>query len=174
MVSSPSIFRLFRSGQFSELDFRPAALAGHLNHAIALYHSAIFCVTVDASREVFMRLVCFLPILLSLFTCSNAPAQEPAIVPDVRPVGPQKSGQQFYAEDGGAHGGILESIVIPPKLNAPFTLLLETEWVRELPDGGSITTINKRRIARDTEGRIYMERWFLVPKGRKTGKRNRR
>jgi hypothetical protein len=111
-----------------------------------------------------MRLVCSLPILLTLFSVLNVPAQEPAIVPDVRPVGPQKSDQQYYAEDGGAHGGILESIVIPPKLNAPFTLLLETEWVRGLPDGGSITTVNKRRIARDTEGRIYMERWFLVPK----------
>lgn len=111
-----------------------------------------------------MRLVCSLPILLTLFTCLNAPAQEPAIVPDVRPAGPQKSNQQYYAEDGGARGGILESIVIPPKLKAPFTLVLETEWVRGLPDGGSITTVNKRRIARDTEGRIYEERWFLVPK----------
>jgi hypothetical protein len=111
-----------------------------------------------------MRLACSIPILLTLLTYPHAQAQEPALVPDVRPVGPQKSNQQYYAEDGGARGGILESIVIPPKLNAPFTLLLETEWVRGLPDGGSITTVNKRRIARDMEGRIYMERWFLVPK----------
>lgn len=111
-----------------------------------------------------MRLVRSLPILLTFLTCLDARPQEPALVPDVRPVGPQKSDQQYYAEDGGAHGGVLESIVIPPKLNAPFTLLLETEWVRGLPDGGTITTVNKRRIARDTEGRIYMERWFLVPK----------
>jgi hypothetical protein len=111
-----------------------------------------------------MRIVSSLPILLALFTCQSTTAQEPAIVPSPQPVGPQKPAQQYYAEDGGAHGGILESIVIPPKLNAPFTLWLETEWVRGLPDGGSITTVNKRQIARDTEGRIYMERWILVPK----------
>jgi hypothetical protein len=111
-----------------------------------------------------MRIVSSLPILLALFTCQSTTAQEPAIVPNPQPVGPQKPVQQYYAEDGGAHGGILESIVIPPKLNAPFTLILETEWVRGLADGGSITTVNKRRIARDSEGRIYMERWYLVPK----------
>ena len=112
-----------------------------------------------------MRALTSLLILVALFTCQRTKAQgEPAIVPDAQPVGPQKPVQQYYVEDGGAHGGILESIVIPPKLNAPFTLLLETEWVRGLPDGGSITTVNKRQIARDTEGRIYMERWFLVPK----------
>jgi len=112
-----------------------------------------------------MRALTSLLILVALFTCQRTKAQgEPAIVPDAQPVGPQKPVQQYYVEDGGAHGGILESIVIPPKLNAPFTLLLQTEWVRGLPDGGSITTVNQRRIARDTEGRIYMERWFLVPK----------
>jgi hypothetical protein len=111
-----------------------------------------------------MRTLSSLPVILTLFIGQNTMAQEPAIVPNPQPVGPQKPVQQYYAEDGGAHGGILESIVIPPKLNAPFTLLLETEWVRGLPDGGSITTVNKRRIARDTEGRIYEERWYLVPK----------
>jgi hypothetical protein len=112
-----------------------------------------------------MRTFASLLILITVFTCQTTKAQtEPAIAPNPQPVGPQKPVQQYYAEDGGAHGGILESIVVPPKLNAPFTLLLETEWVRGLPDGGSITTVNKRQIARDTEGRIYMERWFLVPK----------
>jgi hypothetical protein len=107
-------------------------------------------------------------ILLTFFTCQKTKAQgEPAIVPNAQPVGPQKPVQQYYVEDGGAHGGVLESIVVPPKLNAPFTLLLQTEWVRGLPDGGTITTVNERRIARDTEGRIYEERWYLVPKGGK-------
>jgi hypothetical protein len=115
-----------------------------------------------------MRTLASLLILVALFTCQRTKAQgEPSIVPNVQPVGPQKPVQQYYVEDGGAHGGILESIVIPPKLNAPFTLLLQTEWVRGLPDGGSITTVNQRRIARDTEGSIYMERWFLVPKEEK-------
>ena len=115
-----------------------------------------------------MRSLASLLTLMALFTCQRTNAQgEPAIVPDAQPVGPQKPAQQYYVEDGGAHGGILESIVVPPKLNAPFTLLLETEWVRGLPDGSSITTVNQRRIARDTEGRIYMERWYLVPKNGK-------
>jgi hypothetical protein len=112
-----------------------------------------------------MRTLASLLILVALFTCQRTKAQgEPAIVPNAQPVGPQKPVQQYYVEDGGAHGGVLESIVIPPKLNAPFTLLLQTEWVRGLADGGSITIVNQRRIARDSEGRIYMERWFLVPK----------
>jgi hypothetical protein len=116
-----------------------------------------------------MRLVSSVLALLLVSLCRGVAAQEPAIVPDPQPIGPQtqKPPQQFYAEDGGAHGGILESIVIPPKLNAPFTLVLETEWVRGLPDGGSITTANKRQIARDAAGRIYMERWILVPKNGK-------
>lgn len=57
--------------------------------------------------------------------------------------------------------------MIPPKANAPFSLLLQTEWVKTLPDGGTITSKNQRRIARDTSGRIYQERWFLVPKNGK-------
>ena len=57
--------------------------------------------------------------------------------------------------------------MIPPKANAPFSLLLQTEWVKTLPDGGTITSENQRRIARDASGRIYQERWFLVPKNGK-------
>src|SRR5882762_8651139 len=107
-----------------------------------------------------MRTLISLLILVALFPCQKTKAQgEPAIVPNAQPVGPQKPVQQYYVEDGGAHGGVLESIVIPPKLNAPFTLLLQTEWVRGLPDGGAITTVNQRCIARDGEARIYMERW---------------
>jgi hypothetical protein len=112
-----------------------------------------------------MRLPPVLLLLLVLSTSQIAKAQaEPAIAPQPQAVAPKKGLQQYYAEDGGARGEILESIVIPPKANAPFTLLLETEWVRGLADGGSITTVNQRKIARDKEGRIYMERWFLVPK----------
>ncbi len=115
-----------------------------------------------------MRTLASLLILAALFTCQRTNAQgEPAIVPNAQPVGSQKPVQQYYVEDGGAYGGVLESIVIPPKRNAPFTLSLQTEWVRGLPDGGTITTANQRRIARDTEGRIYQERWILVPKNGK-------
>ncbi len=112
-----------------------------------------------------MRALSLIPTLLTLFAAATVAAQEPAIAPDAQPAEQKKAPpQQYYVEDGGAHGSTLESINVPPKTNAPFTLVLETEWVRGLPDGGSITTINKRRIARDADGRIYMERWFLVPK----------
>ncbi len=88
-------------------------------------------------------------------------AQAPSVPPS-----PQKQTQQFYVQDGGTRE-ILESIVIPPKPDAPFTLTLSTEWVKTFYDGGTTTMVNQRRIARDAKGRIYQERWFLVPKNGK-------
>jgi hypothetical protein len=107
--------------------------------------------------KVFMRAsLGFLAVLAlapaSLY--SQAPPPAPA---------PQKPAQQIYAEDGGIRE-TLESIVVPPKPDAAFTLTLQTEWVKTLYDGGTITSVNQRRIARDAKGRIYQERWFLVPK----------
>jgi hypothetical protein len=67
------------------------------------------------------------------------------------------------AQDGGVRE-VLESIVIPPIPNKPFQATLDTEWVRFAPDGGTITFVNERHIARDGRGRIYEERWALVPK----------
>ena len=67
-------------------------------------------------------------------------------------------------QDGGTRE-VLESIVIPPMVDAPFTLTLHTEWVRAFADGGSQTFVNHRRIARDGNGRIYQERQGLMPKG---------
>jgi hypothetical protein len=71
--------------------------------------------------------------------------------------------RQVQAQDGGTRQ-VLESIVIPPKANAPFLATLHTDWVRGSPDSGTITFVNARRIARDASGRIYQERWILVPK----------
>jgi hypothetical protein len=51
--------------------------------------------------------------------------------------------------------------------NAPFTAMLDTEWVKTMSNGGTMTLINRRRIARDSKGRIYEERWVLVPKSGK-------
>jgi hypothetical protein len=34
-----------------------------------------------------------------------------------------------------------------------------------LNNSGSFTLANERRIVRDAYGRIYQERWILVPKG---------
>jgi hypothetical protein len=67
------------------------------------------------------------------------------------------------ASDGGVRE-VLESIVIPPIPNAPFTATLDTEWVRFSPEGGTFTLVNERHIARDGRGRIYEERWALAPK----------
>ena len=80
-------------------------------------------------------------------------AQRPAMVPGTTP-------------DGGVRQ-VLESIFIPPKPSAPFTLTLDTEWTRSLGNGGTYTLVNKRHIARDSAGRVYEERWYLVPKNGK-------
>ena len=67
--------------------------------------------------------------------------------------------------DGGSNGAIMQSLFIPPKAGAPFTLTLSSEWTRPLGNGGNWTLVNERRISRDSKGRIYQERWILVPKG---------
>lgn len=77
-----------------------------------------------------------------------------------------QTGQTMYAQDGGTRE-VLESIFIPPVLNAPFSLTLETEWSRPLNNGGTYTVENRRHIKRDSAGRIYQERWLLVPKNSK-------
>jgi len=67
----------------------------------------------------------------------------------------------------GFDGGVtetLQSIYIPPLVGAPFSATVHTEWVREIPGGGTYTAVNQRRVARDGRGRIYEERWLLVPK----------
>lgn len=68
------------------------------------------------------------------------------------------------ATDGGGQE-ILESINVPTMPNAPFSLMLGTEWVRPLGNGGTFTVVNTRPIKRDGAGRIYQERWLLSPKG---------
>jgi hypothetical protein len=70
----------------------------------------------------------------------------------------------IHATDGG-YDGPLQSIFVPPKPGAPFGLTLSTEWTRTINNGGSFTLANERRIVRDSYGRIYQERWILVPKG---------
>lgn len=68
------------------------------------------------------------------------------------------------AQDGGARE-TLHSIVIPPIPNEPFTATLAMQWSRYTPGGGTVTLVNQRRIARDSQGRLYEERWWLVPEG---------
>jgi hypothetical protein len=71
--------------------------------------------------------------------------------------------RQVQVQDGGTRQ-VLESIIMPPKANSPFVTTLHTEWVRGSSDNGTVTFVNDRRIARDSSGRIYQERWLLVPK----------
>lgn len=77
-----------------------------------------------------------------------------------------------HAQDGGMRQ-VLESIVVPPLPKAPFSCILQTEWIRPLAGGGTLTMQNQRKIARDSSGRIYQERWYLVPKnGKETSEMN--
>jgi hypothetical protein len=50
--------------------------------------------------------------------------------------------------------------VIPPKADVPFTLTLQTEWVRTLYDGGTIASVNQPKIARRRDT-IYRVPIFL-------------
>jgi hypothetical protein len=114
-----------------------------------------------------------LPLTIAILT-STALAQAP--VGPQPPVGGQppaggepSSGPPVVSfSDGGASisgAGPMESIYISPKPNAPFSLKLAAEWSRPLPGGGNFTLANERAIVRDSRGRIYQERWILVPKG---------
>lgn len=86
-----------------------------------------------------------------------------------------QTAQTVHTPDGGVtpmantrDGGVsevLQSIYIPPLVNAPFTATVNTEWTRPLSEGGTYTFVNQRHVARDSRGRIYEERWLLVPKG---------
>lgn len=100
----------------------------------------------------------------SLLTVSLLLAPSLLVLAQAAPSPPQQT--VVHTRDGGTSGR-MESIVIPPVAGAPFTLTLVTEWSRPLGNGGSFTLANQRRIARDSRGRIYGERWVLVPKGSK-------
>jgi hypothetical protein len=74
---------------------------------------------------------------------------------------PDEGGVSF---DGGGQE-VLQSIFVPYMANAPFSLTLAAEWTRPMSNGGTFTTANSRPIKRDSEGRIYQERWLMAPKG---------
>ena len=69
--------------------------------------------------------------------------------------------------DGGVSEA-LQSIFIPPVLNAPFAATVHTVWIKTMADGGSVTMVNQRRVARDSRGRIYQERSAFAPQGGNT------
>jgi hypothetical protein len=104
-----------------------------------------------------VRLFLFFALnILILASAANAQNQPSSARADAPPV--------IHFNDGGSSGK-MESIFIPPKAGAPFSLTLVTEWSRPFGDGGTFTLTNQRRIVRDSRGRIYQERWLLVPKG---------
>jgi hypothetical protein len=72
----------------------------------------------------------------------------------------QNSGER--PPDGGSRE-VLVSILIPSLPNAPFSAVVNTESIRQLANGTSITLKNHRAIARDRAGRIFQERRVLVP-----------
>jgi hypothetical protein len=78
---------------------------------------------------------------------------------------PQPPPQQPQRLPDGGTREVLISILIPSLPNAPFTATVNTEWIRQLPDGSNITLKNHRAIARDKAGRIFQERRSLVPDG---------
>jgi hypothetical protein len=132
---------------------------------IPFFYMHMFSGRMLFAEVIMLSRIAFLIVSVAL-SCAIAGAQLISNAPGAQPEGTQKPVQQFRAEDGGT-SEMLESIVIPPKAGAPFTLTLQTEWVKTLSDGGTITMVNERRIARDSKGRLYQERWVLVPKNGK-------
>jgi hypothetical protein len=92
-----------------------------------------------------------------------AAAAIPAAVALVAQTASPQAAKSVSVQDGGVNES-LESIFISPIADAPFTCMLHTEWVRTMGDGGTLTIVNQRKIARQSNGRFYQERWMLVPK----------
>src|SRR5258708_4884012 len=63
----------------------------------------------------------------------------------------------------GGTGEMLISTLTPSLQNAPFTAIVNTEWIRQFAEGTPIPLKNRRAIARDTAGRVFQERRLLVP-----------
>jgi hypothetical protein len=76
----------------------------------------------------------------------------------------QDSQTALHAADGNARM-MITSIVIPPKPGAPFSATVHADWKRELADGTTLDTQNRRLVVRDSAGRIYQERRMLQPNG---------
>ena len=82
------------------------------------------------------------------------------------------AGAAHAQDDGGVSYDsrgqeLLESLHVPPVKDAPFSLVLDTEWAKAMTNGGTYTVVNSRPMKRDAAGRIYQERWLLAPKGSK-------
>jgi len=78
----------------------------------------------------------------------------------------QSASPTAHAPDGGTRE-TLQSIAVLPLQGAPFIATLSTEWTKILADGSTATVWNHRTIARDSTGRIFEERRWLLPNGDK-------
>jgi hypothetical protein len=96
------------------------------------------------------RLPCVSALVVGL-VCCIAGAQEQAAM---------------HAPDGGTQEKI-QSLIVPPTTNAPFTATVTTELTKVLVDGSKQTNWNHRTIARDSTGRIFQERRVFTPDGDK-------
>jgi hypothetical protein len=92
---------------------------------------------------------------LALLTAFHAPAQQSQSAPR----GP------LLAPAGGSSQERLRSVIILPKPGASFSATVVTEWTRNLADGTTTTVKNRRFVARDSSGRTFQERRFLIPNG---------
>ena len=72
----------------------------------------------------------------------------------------------MHAPDGGTVERI-QSLIILPATNAPFTATVTTELTQVLVDGSKQANWNHRTIARDSSGRIFQERRSFAPDGDK-------
>jgi hypothetical protein len=96
-----------------------------------------------------MNCIARLPILVICATVAGAQTAQALHVQD--------GSATTYTRDGGV-SEVLQSIYIPPLLNAPFSAIVHTEWMRPMTGGGNFTFVNQRRVARDSRGRIHEER----------------
>ena len=117
-------------------------------------------------EEIPVRAIPTIPKMVRLYTMKAYMRSRPTIATCcLATIGllAQTPPKPVYVQDGNVNE-TLDSIFIPPMPDAPFTCMLDTEWVRTMADGGTLTTVNRRRIARQANGRLYQERWTLVPK----------
>jgi len=119
----------------------PFELVGQRMHRPYIWHNR--CAAEVAVKR-------FLLLAGILFFVANLPSLAQSVQEPRRPV------------DGGT-SEVLLSILIPSTPNAPFSATVNTEWIRQLADGATITLKNHRAIARDSAGRIFQERECLSP-----------
>ncbi len=96
------------------------------------------------------RLLVSLTLSLTTLAVSQAPVQKPGV----------------RIPDGGAYRADAEHLH-PAQTGRTLQPDPGCGVDASMANGGTFTLVNERRIMRDGKGRIYQERWILVPKGGK-------